>query len=100
MSTVLSGIGSLQTTTMTSADFSAYRNTEPNLRPPSVRRLSFNSIAVASTRKELTTLGLRIDVHTHPFFRASYALPVRRYRILQSRLLQTIPHGIRPCDLL
>ena len=30
------------TTTMTSADFSVYRNTKPNLRPPSVRLLSFN----------------------------------------------------------
>ena len=31
---------------------------------------------------------------------ASYTVPVRQYRILQSRFLQCIPRGKPPCDLL
>lgn len=33
----------------------------------------------------ITDFGRRIGVDTHPFLCASYVLPVRRYRILQSR---------------
>ena len=39
-------------------------------------------------------------VLAYPPQEASYAVPVRQYRILQSRFLQTSPHGQRPCDLL
>jgi hypothetical protein len=31
---------------------------------------------------------------------ASYAVPVRQYRILQSRFLQCMPHDKPPCGLL
>lgn len=44
--------------------------------------------------------GLCNDVVTYPLQEASYTVPVRQYRILQSRFLQTSPHGQRPCDLL
>ena|SRR5438067_1486136 len=45
--------------------------------------------------------GLRNDVLTHPDSNASYAVPVRQYRYLQSRLLThmivIIFNGIREC---
>jgi len=39
-------------------------------------------------------------VVTYPDNYASYAVPVRQYRILQSRFLQCMPCGIPPYDLL
>ena len=36
----------------------------------------------------------------HPNSYASYTVPVRQYRILQSRFLQCILHSKPPCDLL
>jgi len=53
-----------------------------------------------STMKSLLELGLCNDVLAYPRFIASYTLPVRQYRTLQSRCLQCIPHGKPPCDLL
>src|SRR4051795_7012718 len=44
--------------------------------------------------------GLRNDVLTHPNGYASYAVPVRQYRYLQSRLLQCMDHSTPPCGLL
>ena len=40
------------------------------------------------------------DVFTYPNGYASYAVPVRRYRYLQSRLLQCMDHSTPPCGLL
>jgi len=40
------------------------------------------------------------DVVAHPHSIASYAVPVRQYRILQSRCLQCLSHDKPPCDLL
>ncbi|RYY45749.1 MAG: hypothetical protein EOO06_15915 [Chitinophagaceae bacterium] len=37
---------------------------------------------------------------THPAGHASYTVPVRRYRYLQSRLLQCMDHSKPPCGLL
>ena len=37
---------------------------------------------------------------TYPDNYASYTVPVRQYRILQSRFLQCILHSKPPCDLL
>ena len=39
-------------------------------------------------------------VPAHPVYYASYAVPVRQYRYLQSRLLQVTPRGEHPCGLL
>jgi len=39
-------------------------------------------------------------VVTYPDNYASYAVPVRQYRILQSRFLQCMGHPKPPCDLL
>jgi len=50
--------------------------------------------------KRLLELGLCNGVLAYPRFIASYTLPVRQYRILQSRCLQCIPHDKPPCDLL
>src|SRR3954453_9118148 len=44
--------------------------------------------------------GLRNDVLTHPDGYASYAVPVRQYRYLQSRLLQCMDYSKPPCGLL
>src|SRR3954453_17776284 len=44
--------------------------------------------------------GLRKDWLTYPDGYASYAVPVRQYRYLQSRLLQCMDHSIPPCGLL
>jgi len=48
----------------------------------------------------ITDFGRRIGVDTHPFLHASYVLPIRRYRNLQSRFLQSPDHSGQPCDLL
>ncbi|OFY43372.1 MAG: hypothetical protein A2X18_00005 [Bacteroidetes bacterium GWF2_40_14] len=55
---------------------------------------------VVYTIKRLVGLGLYNGGFAYPRFIASYTLPVRQYRILQSRCLQCIPHGKPPCDLL
>ena len=55
---------------------------------------------VVSTMKRLLEWGLGNDVLAYPRFIASYTLPVRQYRTLQSRCLQCLPHGRPPCDLL
>src|SRR3954453_17274764 len=44
--------------------------------------------------------GLRNDVLTRPDGYASYAVPVRQYGFLQSRLLQCMDPSIPPCGLL
>jgi len=44
--------------------------------------------------------GRQYDVPPHPSCTASYPVPVRWNRVLQSRFLQSIPYGIQPCDLL
>ena len=44
--------------------------------------------------------GLCKDVVTYPHYRASYAVPVRPYRLLQSCFLQTSGHPERPYSLL
>ena len=48
----------------------------------------------------ITDFGRRIGVDTHPFPYASYVLPVRRYRTLQSRFLHCTGHPKPACDLL
>jgi hypothetical protein len=44
--------------------------------------------------------GLCKAVVTYPDNYASYTVPVRQYRILQSRFLQCILHSKPPCGLL
>jgi len=48
----------------------------------------------------IVNVGRYNDVLAYPHFTASYTVPVRQYRILQSRFLQCLPHGKPPCDLL
>ena len=48
----------------------------------------------------LVFVGLCNDVLTYPDKHASYAVPVRQYRILQSRFLQCRGRPLPPCDLL
>jgi len=55
---------------------------------------------VVSTIKRLVVLGLCNGVLAYPRFIASYTLPVRQYRTLQSRCLQCMPRDKPPCDLL
>ena len=50
--------------------------------------------------KEFSGLGLYNDVVAYPLYRASYAVPVRPYRLLQFCFLQTSGHPERPCSLL
>src|SRR4051812_25703436 len=49
---------------------------------------------------DIKHFGLRNDVLTHPDGYASYAVSVRQYRYLQSRLLQCMDHSKPPCGLL
>ena len=89
------------------------------LRPPPVRAFSFiQSLRHLHICPQITILGVtRVWLLTQNKY-ASYAVPVRQYRILQSDLrsgqslrnvprtflrslpLQCIPRGIPPCDLL
>ena len=48
----------------------------------------------------LYSLDFDVLCHLIHSFMPRYAVPVRQYRPLQSRLLQCIPHGKPPCDLL
>jgi len=48
----------------------------------------------------LRSFGRQYDVLPYPTYNASYAVPVRQYRLLQSRLLQCMGHPKPPCDLL
>ena len=70
-------------------------------RPPLVRAFSFiQSLRHLHICPQITILGVtRVWLLTQNKY-ASYAVPVRQYRILQSRFLQCIPHGKPPCDLL
>ena len=48
----------------------------------------------------LYSLDFDVLCHLIHSFMPRYAVPVRQYRPLQSRLLQCTPHGKPPCDLL
>ena len=86
-------------TTMTSADFLAHRKRIYSKISPG-KGLFFHPIPATSTKKGLlATSFAKVCLLTLPIW-PPYAVPVRRYRILQSRFLQCIPHGKPPCDLL
>jgi hypothetical protein len=55
-----------------------------------------------STQRAFTfrRFGHHNDVLAHPAHFASYTVPVRQYRTLQFRFLQTCGYPQRPCDLL
>jgi len=90
--------------TMTSADFSAHRKRIYSETSPGKSTCPV-SIPVASTYCQSTAFGLRCDVPSHPQQYASYA-PCRKCHFRNtcssvqthtSGLLQTNPHGQRPC---
>jgi len=93
--------------TMTSADFLAYRNTESSPRPPLVIAFPFR-LFLLHLHIWPVYFGLCKEVLAYPIKYASYAplwklfseLPVRQYRLLQSRFLQCMSHLKPPCDLL
>jgi len=84
---------------MTSADFSAHRNLIYSETSPGKNVFpSFNPCSIYCLK--FGGQGRYKDVVAYPFQTASYTVSVRQYRILQSRFLQSIPHGKPPCDLL
>ena len=79
----------------------------PDLHPAGAlshpgKSIFFPPIPAASTDKRRTRrcFGLHYDVLAHPLLPASYAVPVRQYRVLQARFLHCMPHGKPACDLL
>ena len=72
-------------------------------RSPLVRACSFGQSLPDLHGKhfpDLSGLGDRQAVLSHPICHASYPVPVRQYQPLQSHFLQRIPCGKPPCDLL
>lgn len=69
-------------------------------RPPLVRAFSFLQCLRYLLHRDKVTIGLRKAVVAYPLFIASYTVPVRQYRILQSGFLQCMPHDKPPCHLL
>ena len=71
------------------------------LRPPPVRAFSFlQSLRHLHICPQITILGVtRVWLLTQNKY-ASYAVPVRQYRILQSRFLHCCRHQQPACDLL
>jgi len=75
--------------TMTSADFLVYRNSESNPRPPLVRVFSFLQSLRHLLLKALVFFGRHKDAMycacrsmlVYPLLIASYTVPVRQYRI-------------------
>ncbi len=94
--------GSLPETTMASADFLVYRNTESNPRPPPVNALSYGQSLPDLHDKHYGFLLWDIDMLCYLILtcHASYPVPVRQYRLLQSRFLQCMDHSKPPCGLL
>jgi len=76
--------------TMASADFSPVENRP--VRPPLVRASSFLQCLRHLLMNDFEILGRYKGVLAYPHSLASYAFPVRQYRILQSRFLQCKGH--------
>jgi len=85
---------------MTSADFLTHRKRIHFRTSPGKVNCLWITPAASTYLCYLKLFGLRNDVLTHPDGHASYAVPVRRYRYLQSRLLQCMDHSKPPCGLL
>jgi hypothetical protein len=70
--------------------------------PPQVRAPSFPQSLPHLLDKytPLRAFGRCNDVLAYPTYQASYAIPVRQYRVLPVGFLQCIPHGKPPCHLL
>src|SRR4051812_4214025 len=83
---------------MTSADF-FFVWTNRKTSPGKINSLRITP-AASTYLHFLKLFGLRNDVLTRPDGYASYTVPVRQHRYLQSRLLQCIDHSIPPCGLL
>ncbi|MBA7620363.1 hypothetical protein ES703_27712 [subsurface metagenome] len=83
---------------MASADFS-HSNSWLG-RSPLVRAFSFLQFLRHLLKNDLVIFGRCNDVLTNPRSTASYAIPVRQYRILPFGFLQCIPRCKPPCHLL
>src|SRR5690554_1379878 len=70
--------------------------------PPQVRASSFPQSLphLLDKHTPLRAFGRYNDVLAYPTYQASYAIPVRQYRVLPVGFLQCIPHGKPPCHLL
>src|SRR5690606_20120012 len=70
--------------------------------PPQVRASSFPQSLphLLDKHSPLRAFGRYNDVLAYPTYQASYAIPVRQYRVLPVGFLQCIPHGKPPCHLL
>src|SRR5690554_3564075 len=70
--------------------------------PPQVRASSFPQSLphLLDKHTPLRAFGSYNDVLAYPTYQASYAIPVRQYRVLPVGFLQCIPHGKPPCHLL
>ena len=78
---------------------SPIRHTWP-WRSPRVRAISFKSIPAASTTLGLLPTGFAVMCLLTRPMRPRYAVPVRRYGLLQSRFLQCRGRPLPPCALL
>jgi len=85
---------SYSTTTMTSADFPLLAGSPP------VRAFSFCLSPPDLPERVFVFFGLHNGVLAHPLSEASYPIPVRRYRLLQSRFLHCLGYPKPACDLL
>ena len=89
---------SLLSGTMASADFS--RIITWSRRSPLVRAFSFLRSLRHLPYQIFVFVGHCNDVLAYPIDIASYTVPVRQYRILQSGFLHCPPHGEPACHLL